>query len=132
MIVKTIDHITINVKDLEKTFSFYENILGLQKLDFTMDLGFGVIYYMALPGGTKLELIDYRTDERSLETTDTDLGIYRHVAFTVDSLDEVKDRCVKWGAKINIDRDYNKYLNCYVMLVNDPNGVEVEFVEPVH
>jgi catechol 2,3-dioxygenase-like lactoylglutathione lyase family enzyme len=131
MIIKTIDHITINVKDLEKTFSFYESILGLQRTDFVMDLGFGIIYYMMLPGGTKLELINYRTDERSLETTDTDLGIYRHVAFTVDNLDEIKKRCVAWGAKINLDRDYNQFLNCYVMLVNDPNGVEVEFVEYV-
>jgi catechol 2,3-dioxygenase-like lactoylglutathione lyase family enzyme len=131
MIVKTIDHITINVKDLEKTFSFYESILGLQRLDFTMDLGFGVIYYMELPGGTKLELINYRTDEHSLYTKDTDLGIYRHVAFTVDSLDEIKERCMKWGAKINLEKDYNKFLNCYVMLVADPNGVEVEFVENV-
>lgn len=131
MLVKTIDHITINVKDLEKTFSFYESILGLKRLEFTMDLGFGIIYYMELPGGTKLELIDYRTNEKSLETTDTDLGIYRHVAFTVDSLDEMKSRCVKWGAKINLEKDYNKFLNCYVMLVNDPNGVEIEFVENI-
>lgn len=131
MLVNTIDHITINVKDLQKTFSFYESVLGLEKLDFTMDLGFGIIYYMQLPGGTRLELIDYRTSEKSLETTDTDLGIYRHVAFTVDSLDEMKARCVKWGAMINLERDFNKFLNCFVMLVNDPNGVEIEFVEKV-
>jgi catechol 2,3-dioxygenase-like lactoylglutathione lyase family enzyme len=132
MIVKTIDHITINVKDLAKTFDFYEKILGLEKSDFEMDLGFGVVYYMPLPGGTKLELIDYRTEERSLDTKDTDLGIYRHVAFTVDDLDEVKKRCVEWGAEIVLDRDYNEFLNCYVMLVTDPNGVEVEFVEEVN
>jgi catechol 2,3-dioxygenase-like lactoylglutathione lyase family enzyme len=132
MIVKTIDHITINIKDLEKTFSFYESVLGLKKMDFTMDMGFGMIYYMMLPGGTKLELIHYRTEEQSLVTKDTDLGIYRHVAFTVDSLDEVKKRCVEWGAKINLDRTYNEFLNCYVMLVSDPNDVEIEFVENIH
>ena len=131
MIVKTIDHITINVKDLAKSFDFYHKIMGLEKLDFTMDLGFGVIYYMGLPGGTKLELIDYRTEEQSLTTKDTDLGIYRHVAFTVDSLDEMKRRCVEWGAEIVLDKDYNEFLNVYVMLVTDPNGVEIEFVEEV-
>jgi len=102
--IKTIDHITINVKDLQKSFSFYESILGLRKLNFTMDLGFGIIYYMELPGGTKLELIDYRTEEKVLNTKDTDLGIYRHVAFTVESLDEIKERCDKWGAKINLEK----------------------------
>ena len=30
MVVKHIDHITINVKDLGKTFAFYENVLGAQ------------------------------------------------------------------------------------------------------
>jgi len=129
--IKTIDHITINVKDLQKSFSFYESILGLRKLNFTMDLGFGIIYYMELPGGTKLELIDYRTEEKVLNTKDTDLGIYRHVAFTVESLDEIKERCDKWGAKINLEKDYNKFLKCNVMLVNDPNDVEIEFVENV-
>ena len=131
MLVKTIDHITINVKDLEKTFDFYHKILGLEKLEFEMDLGFGVIYYMGLPGGTRLELIDYRTEERSLTTKDTDLGIYRHVAFTVDSLDEMKKRCVEWGAEIVLEKDYNEFLNVYVMLVTDPNGVEIEFVEEI-
>lgn len=131
MIVKTIDHITINVKDLAKTFDFYQKILGLEILDFEMDLGFGIIYYMGLPGGTRLELIDYRTDERSLTTKDTDLGIYRHVAFTVDSLAEVKKSCEEWGAEIVLDRDYNEFLNVYVMLVKDPNGVEIEFVEEI-
>lgn len=131
MIVKTIDHITINVKDLAKSFDFYHKIMGLEKLDFEMDLGFGIIYYMGLPGGTKLELIDYRTEEQTLTTKDTDLGIYRHVAFTVDSLDEMKRRCVEWGAEIVLNKDYNEFLNVYVMLVTDPNGVEIEFVEEV-
>lgn len=131
MIVKTIDHITINVKDLAKSFDFYEKVLGLQKQDFTMDMGFGIVYYMTLPGGTQLELIDYRINERSLTTKDTDLGIYRHVAFTVDSLDEIKKRCLEWGAEIVLDKDYNEWLNCYVMLVTDPNGVEIEFVENI-
>jgi len=94
-----------------------------------MDMGFGIVYYMTLPGGTKLELIDYRTDEHSLDTKDTDPGIYRHIAFTVDSLDEIKKRCVHWGAKIILDRTYNEFLKNHIMLVSDPNSVEIEFVE---
>lgn len=131
MLVNTVDHITINVKDLQKTFDFYESVMGLERSDFTMDLGFGVVYYMGLPGGVNLELVDYRTEEKRLQTNDTDLGIYRHVAYSVDSLAEIRERCRRWGARIIIEYAYNEFLNNHIMLVEDPNGVEIEFVENV-
>jgi len=45
MIVKTIDHITINVKDLAKSFDFYESVLGLQSwsLRWIWDLALSTI-----------------------------------------------------------------------------------------
>ena len=129
MLVKKIDHISINVKDLKKTFEFYENIMGLHRDEFIMDMGFGVVYYMGLPGSTRLELIDYRTENVSLTTKNTDLGIYRHIAFEVGSLDEIAERCRKYDAKVILNRSYNKFLKNYNMLVEDPNGVEIEFVE---
>ena len=94
-----------------------------------MDLGFGVVYYMQLPDGVLLELVEHRTYERSLETRNMDLGIYRHIAFTVDSLDEVKSRCLEHGGQIVLDRTYNEYWDYHIMLVADPNGVEIEFIE---
>lgn len=33
MLLKGIDYITINVKDLEKSFDFYEKVLGLKKIN---------------------------------------------------------------------------------------------------
>lgn len=130
MLIKGIDHITVNVKDLKKSFEFYENILGLKKLN-TVDMGDHTLHYMTLPGDIRLELIDYHYENIVLETGNTDAGIYRHVAFYVDSVEEIKRRCDQWNVKINLQPLYIEKLKCKVILIEDPNGVEVELVERV-
>jgi catechol 2,3-dioxygenase-like lactoylglutathione lyase family enzyme len=128
MILKRIDHITINVKDLEASLSFYRDIAGLERLE-TIDMGDHVLDYMGLPGGTRLELISYKYDTREMTTVETDSGILRHIAFSVDSVAEIVSRCERFGAKIKLRPQYVAKLGCEAMLVEDPNGVELEFMQ---
>jgi lactoylglutathione lyase len=127
MKITGIDHITVNCTDTEKAFGFYENILGLKRLE-TADLGDHVLYYYALPG-VKLELIGYKNPQKEWKTGNTDVGIYRHMALVVDDLGELYERCRQAGVKINLEPKYIEEIKKKVMLIVDPNGVEIETIQ---
>jgi catechol 2,3-dioxygenase-like lactoylglutathione lyase family enzyme len=124
-----VDHITINCKDRDASFRFYEDFLSLKRLS-TADLGDHVLYYYQLPGATtRLELIDYKEPQKNWVTGNTDTGIYRHFALTVDDLDAFYERCQKDGIKINLVPTHIPQIAKKVMLIADPNGVEIELIQ---
>ena len=127
MQVSGVDHITINCTDTERAFRFYEKILGLARLE-TVDLGDHVLYYYALPG-LKLELIGYKTPQKQWETSNTDLGIYRHIALVVDDLEGLYQRCQEAKVRINLAPAFIPAIGKKVMLLADPNGVEIEAIQ---
>ncbi|GHU81511.1 hypothetical protein FACS189468_4310 [Spirochaetia bacterium] len=127
MKVAAVDHITINCKDTETSFRFYEQVLGLKRLE-TVDMGDHVLYYYGLPG-VRLELIGYKEPQKEQETGNTDVGIYRHMALAVDDLEEVYQRCQKWGSKINLTPSYIAQIKKKIVLIVDPNGVEIEIIQ---
>ena len=58
MKIEAVEHITINVKDLERTIQFYGGVLGLKQLP-SVEMEGQTINYFLLTGGTRLELIHY-------------------------------------------------------------------------
>jgi catechol 2,3-dioxygenase-like lactoylglutathione lyase family enzyme len=128
--IREINHITINMKDVEGSYRFYKDILEFQKLE-TIDMGDHELNYFALPGGLRLELIRYKGVQKALQTNPTDKGIYRHIAFTVDDLDEVEKCLKKEGVEIVVSALDLPRLGFKIILVKDPNGVEIEFMEKV-
>lgn len=121
-----IDHITINCRDIDKACLFYETVFGLSKLN-VVDMGDHTLHYYQLPG-TKLELIAYKETQKSWETGNTDTGIYRHFAIMTDSLVEIREACVAHGGAINLEPTFIPQLEKTVMLIADPNGVEIELI----
>jgi len=128
MKVTGINHITINCVDKEAAFRFYENLLGLKKIE-EVDLGDHVLYYYDLYNGIRLELINYKDNQKRLETGNTNLGIYRHVALEVDDLNELCKNCKEGGVKINLEPKYIPEIRKTIMLIVDPNGVEIETMQ---
>jgi len=126
--LKHVDHITINVKDLDASLSFYRDVLGLERMN-TIDMGDHVLDYMGLPDGLRLEFISYKFSTGKPKIEATDAGLFRHVAFAVDDLDDIAARCAAAGAKVRLRPGYVDKLGCRTMLVEDPNGVELEFVQ---
>ncbi|HEY5585924.1 MAG TPA: VOC family protein [Ruminiclostridium sp.] len=122
-----IDHITINCCKLEASFQFYKEVLNLKYLN-KVDLGDHVLHYFQMPN-VKLELIEYKNPQRILQTNNTDTGIYRHFALCVDDLEEVKERCLMGEYKINLEPTYIPEIDKTVMLIVDPNGVEIEVIQ---
>lgn len=121
-----IDHITINCADIGKACQFYEKVFRLPRLD-VVDMGDHVLYYYQLPGA-RLELIAYREPQKHCKAGNTDTGIYRHFAVTADSLEEIREACLSNGGKINMEPSFIPKLGRKVMLICDPNGVEIEVV----
>ena len=58
MKITGLNHITINVVDLETSVIFYKTVLGLQQSGF-INMGDHTLTYFDLPQNVRLELIDY-------------------------------------------------------------------------
>ena len=127
---KNINHISINVKDLEASIRFYKDILNFEQLRSVdmpqMDLD---ITYFKLPGGdTMLELIHY-SDNKEITTEVSDSGILRHIAFTVDDVDAVAAYLQGKGVELTMGPEDLNPLNIRTILIKDPNNVELEFCQ---
>lgn len=127
MAIKAIDHITINCCDLSDSFVFYEEVLGLERLN-DVDLGDHILHYFRLPGA-RLELIEYKEKQTWRTFSNTDIGIYRHFALVADDLNLINSRIIKGGYKVNLPPTFIPQLGMTVMLVVDPNGVEIELIQ---
>ena len=58
MKITGLDHISINVTDLDASKQFYENLFALEQIGF-IDMGDHTLTYYQLPHGIRLELIDF-------------------------------------------------------------------------
>lgn len=128
MKITGLNHITINVVDLQASIEFYKNILGLQQNGF-IDMGDHTLTYFALPQNVRLELIDYAQKDAKKEIKETDIGTYRHFCLEAEDLEEVEKVCKENGVVVRKSVSYVDKLSCKTMLVVDPNGVEIEIIE---
>lgn len=127
MKITTVDHITINLLKVKESFEFYEKIFELRKIE-DVDMGDHILHLYELPDA-RLELIEYKEEQRQIQTGNTDIGIYRHFAVCTDDLEELKERCKEKGYALNLEPTYIEQIKKTVMLVKDPNGVEIEVIQ---
>ena len=129
MKIERIEHFSINCIDYQKSRKFYEGILGFKFLE-TVDCGDFDISYFALPGGSRLELFDYRGKNRVVSHEESVSGL-RHVAFQVEDVAAHEKELRAAGVEIVLPTCDLPNLGVRVMLFNDPNGVTLEFCEPL-
>jgi len=127
--IEKIEHFSINCIDYQKSRNFYEGILGFKFLE-TVDCGDFDISYFALPGGSRLELFDYRGKNRVVSHEESESGL-RHVAFQVEDVAAHEKGLRAAGVEIVLPTCDLPNLGVRVMLFNDPNGVTLEFCEPL-
>ncbi len=121
------DHITINVTDLDKSRDFYGRILGLEELE-SVDMGDHRLYYYALTDSLLLELIVYDDDFGTAHPNVKTKGIFRHLALSCDDVDGLYKKLVDNKITILSKPGDVPKLNFRNILVEDPNGVELEFI----
>ena len=128
MKITGLNHITINVVDLEASIIFYKTILGLQQNGF-IDMGDHTLTYFDLPQNVRLELINYAQKDPQKKHRETDIGTYRHFCLETDDLAELERICREKKVLIRKTPSYIEKLSCSTMLIVDPNDVEIEIIE---
>ena len=126
--VTGIVHVTINMSAVDESFFFYEKVPQLKRLD-SIDMGDHILTYFSLSESCRLELIEYRNDDSALRIAGSAKGAYRHMALSVDDLDAIRENCASNNVVITLEPRYVSKLACRIMLIRDPNGVEIELVE---
>ncbi len=122
-------HLAINVKDWAKTTWFYGDLLGLP-LSKPVDMGMGFsLTYAELPQGGRIELFRNEKELPGRPQKDEDCVGFRHSAFSVVDLQSLRDRLAGAGVKVVLDQTDLPLLGVKVILVEDPNGVVLEFAE---
>ena len=124
--IRQIDHVTINIIDLEGSLRFYGDLLGLAPLP-SVDMGDHMLRYFALPGGAKLELVTYTYQTEDHGQTATDRGRARHLAFEVEDAYAVEKKLTAAGYPFHVPVSHVAKLGFHGGLTRDPNGFEVEF-----
>jgi glyoxylase I family protein len=125
--INQIDHVAINVTDIQESIHFYSHILGFQQLQI-VDCGEFDITYFGLPGGARLELFDYHGKNQTVPRDENVVGL-RHIAFQVQDVAEHERLLRLAGVDITLPTCDLPNLGARVLLFLDPNGVTLEFCE---
>lgn len=128
MSITGLNHITINVTDLEASRAFYEGVLGLIPSNF-VDMGDHRLTYYQLPQNVCLELIEYDNPGEIRHYGIFERGIYRHFCLETDDLEAVYQACLAHGIQITQAPGYVEKLQFSNILLIDPNGVELEIIQ---
>lgn len=128
--IERIEHFSINCIDYQKSRKFYEGILGFKFME-TVDCGEFDISYFALPGGSRLELFDYRGKNQVVSHEESESGL-RHVAFLVEDVAAHEKELCAAGVEIVLPTCDLPNLGVRVLLFLDPNGVVLEFCEKLN
>lgn len=98
--VKTIDHVTIVVADLERSTKFYTEVLGMQQIE-RPNFGFAGAWFQA--GTTQIHLVLQSETAGSAgigEFDGLDPSLSFHYAFQVDDCDAAARRLTELGLRI--------------------------------
>lgn len=114
-------HVTINVRDMEESLKFYEEIVGLP-ISIRFPTGPNSEIVFLGQGESKIELI------KSEEDINPTIGGDISIGFPVDNLDETMNFLKEKG--IDIDSGpIQPNPNTRFVFVKDPNGLRVQFIE---
>jgi catechol 2,3-dioxygenase-like lactoylglutathione lyase family enzyme len=127
--IKRVDHVSINAKDFEASAKFYSDLMGFKRME-TVDLGDFSITYFAIPGGTRLELFDYRGINPDRERLEDEVGL-RHLAFEVEDVAAHETLLRQKGVPITLPTIDLSVLGVRVCLFTDPAGTVLEICEPI-
>jgi catechol 2,3-dioxygenase-like lactoylglutathione lyase family enzyme len=112
---RSIDHVNMNVKDLEESVDFYKNLFGFELKKDQPDQNSQII------GNDSIKLCLYESPDPISKCG------FNHYGFFVENFDEVVELC----ERANVEMTYGvvqweKSRSVYIL---DPNGYEIELSE---
>ncbi|MDH5407247.1 MAG: VOC family protein [Gammaproteobacteria bacterium] len=121
MIITKLLHASLLVKDTDTALQFYQGILGLELDSGRPDLGYPGAWLNI--GEQQIHLLELPNPDPLTGRPDHG-GRDRHVAFQLDSIDELKQRLDEQGLSYTLSKSGRKALFC-----RDPDANALEFVE---
>lgn len=115
-----INHVSLWVKDVEKSIDFYKNKLGLEQLDTRPNFDFAGAWFAL--GKQQLHILDGRTDE-----IDHSGSRRNHFAVQVHSLKETENHLIE--KKINYKGPKARPDGVLQIFIQDVDGYWIEFTE---
>lgn len=125
MPAQSLNHFTIQVRDLEATKNFYADIVGLTVGD-RPPLGFPG-YWLYCGGVPTVHLIYNRADDAPIDGV-PDTGRLDHIAFASTGLKEMRGKLQQHGIKF--DERVLPRLNMTQLFYKDPDGISIEMNFP--
>ena len=114
------------VKDIGKSLSFYEGLLGLEKLE-EVPLWFGTMHRL-IYGDSHVKLIDPNdVPQGGAVGLDKALG-FRYLTFQIGNIDEICQACEQAGIEFELPKKELRP-GITIAMVRDPDGNVVEFVQ---
>ncbi|MEY2542137.1 MAG: lactoylglutathione lyase [Verrucomicrobiota bacterium] len=121
--VKKLLHTRYRVKDLEKTVSFYRDVLGLREVRrHTSGRGSQLVFFKAPESEEEIEICKF--DESGPVVVGPDLT---HLAFEVDNLDEFARASAAKGYPLSDGP--HKSSSGRIAFIDAPEGYEIELIE---
>ena len=122
--VKKLLHTRYRVKDLEKTVSFYKDVLGLQETRrHTSGRGSQLVFLKAPQSEEELELCKF--DESGPVIVGPDLT---HLAFEVDDLEKFASEAKAKGYPLS-DGPHKTSGGSLIAFIDAPEGYEIELIQ---
>ena len=120
--VKSLGHVVLRVRDLERSLKFYRDLLGMVEVGRYQ----GMMVFLSFGSGNHHDLALMEIGAGAAAANPAAVGLY-HVAFKVgDSLDELRTwrtRLAQQGVALQGAADHRVSQSLYVQ---DPDGIEIE------
>lgn len=121
MQIKQIHHASLIVADADIALRFYRDLLGLEVDQQRPELGYPGAWLKV--GALQIHLLELPNPD-PLEDRPEHGGRDRHIAFFVDSIDQLAERLEKAGIAYTKSRSGRKALFC-----RDPDANALEFIQ---
>jgi catechol 2,3-dioxygenase-like lactoylglutathione lyase family enzyme len=109
------DHLNLNVKDLEESVAFYKNLFGFELKKDQPEQQSQII------GNEMIKLCLYQNPGAVSQ------GEFNHFGFHVENFDEIEERCKALGVRLLYGGvQWEQSRSFYI---KDPNGYEIELSE---
>jgi lactoylglutathione lyase len=133
--IKTIDHIGIMTKDLQKSVKFYTGVLGFSiamKMDMA-EAGLSVVFVEK--DGSKIELMEYRGKNAPKRSKGVEIAvggqsipINDHITLSVDNIEDTVTEFREKGVIFNLE-PIELEGGMKLASFKDPDGVLIELIE---
>jgi lactoylglutathione lyase len=126
-VVKSIGHVAINARDIDKSLDFYKRVLGLPEA-FRLNNADGGLWMVYVKTGPDDFIEIFANATTAAPRRNEDEGM-KHYCLWVDSLDATLKDIESRGVAIDTSKVKSGRSGCRQYFIADPDGVLIELME---